>query len=342
MTENWRSASALRIMLVAALATTAAVGGFNYVSAHSGTPMLGGDSASSSAQNNVASFTTADAGTCLTWELTDGAISSFEQTDCAGPHRFEVSSREDLAAYPTSEFGPSAPRPSLTRQAQLREELCKEPTMSYLGGTFDPSGKYSIAPILPPQENWDAGDRTLLCGVQATDENGTVITTTGKAAQQDQSRIFSVGDCVAIDSTDSKKAVPCSKPHQMETTLVVDLLSVFPDSTPSVEQQDTHLKKVCTKAAQDYLGGDDPLYYSTLQPYWDSIPEDSWSRGSHSVNCSLMFADGGKLGTLEGSAKGTFTINGNPPAERPERKPIVNPEALESVGATTTTATPAP
>ena len=153
---------------------------------------------------------------------------------------------------------------------------------------------------------------------------------------------LSSGDCVAVDSSDAAKVVECSKPHQLETTAVVDLLAVFPDSTPTIEQQDTHLKKVCTKAAQDYLGGDDPLYYSTLQPFWTSVSESSWSRGSHSVNCSLMFADGNKLGTLEGSAKATFTINGNPPAEKPERKPIVNPEALDSVGTSASSAPKSP
>ena len=76
---------------------------------------------------------------------------------------------------------------------------------------------------------------------------------------------------------------------------------------------------------------DDQLYKSTLQPLWATIPANSWDRGSHSVNCSLMFNDNGHLGTLAGSVKGQFTINGQPPAERPDRAPIVNPEALQSV-----------
>ena len=98
MVNSWRSASALRIMLVAALATTAAVGGFNYVSAQSATSGPTGPSTNNS-DNKTVSFTTADAGTCLTWQLSNKAISAFEQTDCAGPHRFEVSSRENLAVY---------------------------------------------------------------------------------------------------------------------------------------------------------------------------------------------------------------------------------------------------
>ena len=60
--------------------------------------------------DGVAPFTTADVGACLTWEIQNGALKNFEQTDCAQKHRFEVSYRENLATYPSSEFGPNAPR----------------------------------------------------------------------------------------------------------------------------------------------------------------------------------------------------------------------------------------
>ncbi|AKK07174.1 Septum formation [Corynebacterium mustelae] len=333
MDKKWRSAEALRIALVAALATVAAIGGYKLVSSSTPQPVAPVQSEASQSDNatNSISFTSADVGSCLTWKLDGGAIASFEQTDCAGPHRFEVASREDLAVYPSSEFGETAKLPNQTRQAQLREELCLDVTMEYLGGSFDPLGRYSVASILPPQESWNAGDRTLLCGVQATDSSGTVITTTGKAAQQDQSRVFAVGSCVAVDSASATKAVDCSEPHQLETTAIVDLKTVFPDGTPSIEDQDSHLRKACTQAGREYLGGEEQLYRSTLQPLWTSLPANSWNRGSHSVNCSLMFADGENLGTLVGSAKETFTINGNPPENRPERSPIVNPEALDKV-----------
>ena len=162
-----------------------------------------------STKPGVASFTSADAGSCLTWQDSGTTITAFEQTDCGGPHRFEVSSREDLSTYPSSEFGAKAAMPNTTRQAQLREELCMDPTMKYLGGTFDPLGRYSVASILPPQAAWNAGDRTLLCGIQATDEAGKVITTNGKVAQQDQARIFGVGECVAVDGANSEKQIDC-------------------------------------------------------------------------------------------------------------------------------------
>nr|WP_314744979.1 septum formation family protein [uncultured Corynebacterium sp.] len=335
MKKTWRTTDVLRILIVAVLAAAAAFGGYYLMS-----PTKNSDGKTTHASKaddgkstkpGVASFTSADAGSCLTWQDSGTTITAFEQTDCGGPHRFEVSSREDLSTYPSSEFGAKAAMPNTTRQAQLREELCMDPTMKYLGGTFDPLGRYSVASILPPQAAWNAGDRTLLCGIQATDEAGKVITTNGKVAQQDQARIFGVGECVAVDGANSEKQIDCTQPHQLEVTQIVDLLQVFPNHTPSIEDQDNHLRTVCTQAAKDYIGGDDQLYKSTLQPLWATIPANSWDRGSHSVNCSLMFNDNGHLGTLAGSAKGQFTINGQPPAERPDRAPIVNPEALQSV-----------
>ncbi|MCS4492069.1 septum formation family protein [Corynebacterium sp. ES2715-CONJ3] len=332
MEIEFRSATATRIILVAALSASCAMGAYQYQRAQLSSPLVTPvDMTTKVPAASTASFTTADVGSCVTWTVIDGTVSNFEQADCASLHRFEVSSREDLGTYPSSEFGPSAAMPNQTRQAQLREELCLAPTMRYLDAKFDPLGKYSIASILPPQESWDLGDRTLLCGIQATNELGEVIETKGRVQDQDQARISPVGTCLALDASNSTKQVACGKPHQMEITAVIDLLPVFPQSIPSTEEQDNHLSRVCTQAARDYLGGDDPLYFSTLKPFWTTIAPSSWDTGSHSVNCSLVFPVDNRFAVLEGSAKGNFTINGTPPEQRPERAPIINPEALDGV-----------
>lgn len=328
MTQSWRSATAVRILLVGALVSTAGVGAYSFSSQNEGSSKQSQSRPSSDSKASAASFTTADSGSCLTWKDGAGKITNFEQADCAGEHRFEVSSREDLRAYPASEFGDEAPMPDLTRQAQLREELCLNPTIQYLKGTFDQMGKYSVASILPPQDAWSKGDRTLLCGIQATDDKGALIPTSGRAAEQDQSRIFRPNECVLVDAASATRVVDCGAEHQLEITAIVDLQPVFPEGTPSLEQQDKHLQQVCTQAAQDYLGGDDPLYFSTLQPFWTTLPENSWAGGSRSVNCALVFGQDRKFATLAGSAKTGFTINGQPPASPPVRAPIVNPEAL--------------
>src|SRR5690625_7160803 len=90
-------------------------------------------------------------------------------------------------------FGPEAEIPDLTRQAQVREELCQGTTLNYLDGQFDPAGKYSIAPILPPADAWANGDRTMLCGLQTTNEEGIPQRTEGRVSEVDQANIAQPG-----------------------------------------------------------------------------------------------------------------------------------------------------
>ncbi|SDS79549.1 septum formation family protein [Corynebacterium timonense] len=280
----------------------------------------------SSGVQPAAPFTTADAGTCLTWGVAeDGSITGFEQTPCASEHRFEVSAREDLATFPSSEFGPEAEPPNPTRQAQLREELCGAATVRYLDGVYDPNGRYTIASILPPADSWADGDRTMLCGLQVPDASGAPLLTSGNAAAQDQARVLPAGQCAAIDASNSVAPVDCAEPHHLEITSVASLNEVFPDHTPSVEEQDTYLGDVCTDAAHDYLGGEENLYQVALQPFWTTLTAASWEGGSRSVNCALVFSRDGEFATLTGSAQGgreTLRIDGNPPPERPERRPL--------------------
>lgn len=339
--SSLRTPGAVYSAVVGALISAAALGAYGAVttqssgteqdaassqSAPAGTASSAASPASEGAgekESRVPPFTTADVGACLTWEVdAQGEVVSFGQTDCALPHRFEVSSREDLATYPASEFGPSAKTPDTTRQAQLREELCKAPTVKYLQGRYDPNGRYSIAPILPPAKAWEAGDRTMLCGVQVVDDGGTVTLTEGSARDQDQSRVAQAGQCVVVDPTQAVRVVDCEQPHAMEVTKVVNLKENFPDRVPSLEEQDAFLKDQCAAAAVDYLT-DDGLYNSTLEPFWVSIPPESWEGGSNTVNCSLVRDNGqGGFAVLQGSAKGPFTINNAPPPPQPPRNPI--------------------
>ncbi|WP_258562742.1 septum formation family protein [Corynebacterium sanguinis] len=333
--------SATRSVIVAVVAGAVAAGSYSFVSesdaasSAASTPSASTTAASPSTPNStssVASFTTADQGACLTWDVVEGgSISGFEQTPCEQEHRFEVSAREDLAAFPSSEFGPNAEIPSQTRQAQLREELCGASTLNYLAGVYDPNGRYSIASILPPAEAWERGDRTMLCGLQVTDASGTPTLTTGRAAEQDQARVLDAGQCAATDASSTLRAVDCAEPHHLEVTSVVSMAEVFPDHTPSVEEQDKYLGDVCTTAAQEYLGGEENLYQVALQPFWTALSAAAWEGGSRSVNCGLVYANNGQFATLTGSAtagRDGLRIDGNPPPERPERRPLrQNPES---------------
>lgn len=323
--NSWRSSVAVRAALVAALVSASGICGYSYQAAQatggatSGTSQSGGETTL-----QAAPFTTADTGSCLTWDVNaDGSFANFGQTDCAGEHRYEVASRENLAAYPASEFGPNAPAPDITRQAQLREELCKGPTIEYLKGQFDPLGRYSIAPILPPAEAWKAGDRTMLCGVQVAGDNGIPMKTSGHATEQDQSRAHPAGACVLVDAAGSTRTVDCGQDHSFEVTKEVNLKEHFHDGVPSVEDQDKFLRGECLASALSFVGGDDALYNSTLQPFWTTINTNSWIGGSHTVNCALFKPNrSGSFSVLNGSAKGQFTIDGAPPPPQPTRNPL--------------------
>ena len=332
--------TALRAFLIATLAGTVGAGAYGLTADPAGddTHAEGTSTTAPGTMEPAASFTTADAGSCLTWQVgQDGSISNFEQADCAGEHRFEVSLREDLATYPTSEFGPEAPMPNQTRQAQLREELCGAGTLRYLSGKYDPNGRYSIAPILPPADAWQRGDRTMLCGLQETDRAGEPVLTSGHVADQDQARVFEAGQCVAVDAANTLTDVPCADPHQLEITSQVSLADVFPDSTPTVEDQDSHLEDVCTAAAQDYLGGEENLYQVALSPFWTTQAAAAWEGGSRSVNCALVFSrpEGG-FATLTGSAtegREHLRIDDAPPPERPARRPLREQQTTSSAPA---------
>ncbi|KQB83372.1 septum formation family protein [Corynebacterium oculi] len=324
--KTWRTALSVRIALVGALTSAVCLVSFHYAAGHDDTAPQAAPSTTSSAhaeetegaaaKKEAQPFTAAQPGACLSWDVAeDGTVSHFREAPCEGDHRFEVSARQDLGTYPSSEFGDNAAPPDVTRQAQLRSELCHNPTLRYLDGRFDPSGRYSIASILPPAEAWAAGDRTMLCGLQSTNPAGTPEITHGTVSSQDQARVTQPGQCVSVNAANSLGVVDCGEDHQLETTAVVNLLETFPESTPSVEDQDNHLQEVCTKAAEDYLGGPENLEKTTLQIYWGSIPAESWIGGSHSVNCSLISAHGENgFNSLRGSATGEFTINGAPPA----------------------------
>ncbi|WP_211271308.1 septum formation family protein [Corynebacterium crudilactis] len=327
--SSFRTAASVQTMLVAALAATAAVGVYSYnmnTSASEGDTPSGTEQTTVSTPALVTSFTTADVGQCATWDVNaEGLVSGFEQASCDQEHRFEISTRENLATYPSSEFGPDAAPPNLTRQAQLREELCQAPTLAYLNNRFDPSGRYTIAPILPPAEAWAAGDRTMLCGLQATDPSGTPQLTVGPVSANDQARVFGAGSCVKVESSAEFRQVDCAEDHHLETVLTVNLGVPFPQGVPSTDEQNGFLGNTCTQAAIDYLGSEEAVYQSTLQMFWPTITSNSWFGGSHSVNCFLMSPSAGgdaTFNTLNGSATGPFTVNGEVPPPQPARDPL--------------------
>lgn len=275
---------------------------------------------------DAAAFTNAQVGDCLTWDIADdGSVSNFVVVGCEEKHRAEVADRIDLENVEAwiGDFGPDAEEPGQDALLQLRDWVCYDPVVNYLDGRFNPNGRLVVTPILPPSVSWADGDRTLLCGVQATAPGGAPDEVVGRAAELDQANVVEPGVCVAIDESGGMAPVDCSEPHLLEAVDKIDLGAQFPDRTPSVQEQNDHLDSVCVAAAENYLGGEEELYQSTLLPFWTSIEPEIYDAGTRSVNCWLIKAnDAGGFSTITGSAKGEFLIDGAEPTPPPPRNPL--------------------
>ena len=113
---------------------------------------------------------------------------------------------------------------------------------------------------------------------------------------------------MTLDESGAIRQVPCVEDHLMESTGIVNLRDHFGDNIPTDQEQNDVLAEQCVTLAQNYLGGDDPLYNSTLLPFWTSLSQESLNAGSRSVNCWLIKDNGqGGFSTLNGHANESFT-----------------------------------
>lgn len=274
----------------------------------------------------TAAFTSASRGDCLDWNLAEDLnVSDFRVVACSTPHAYEVAKKLQLTDFEEEpgQYSKTAPYPTQDNLIALQNGVCRDTVTEYLGGKYDPQGRFITAPIIPSPSQWEKGDRTLMCGIQVVDENGATTHITGPAAGQDQARVFEPGRCVTVDENGSINQVPCTEDHVMESTGIINLRDHFGDRVPTDQEQNDLLAEQCVIRAQDYLGGDDNLYNSTLMPFWTSLPQESLNAGSRSVNCWLVKdnAEGG-FATLNGHANESFTIDGQPPVAPPPRNPL--------------------
>ena len=312
------------LVVIAALIALVAI----YATRHQGTNDAStGANLTTTGARAGAAFGTANAGTCLTWQAANA--SDLAKVDCKEQHLFEVAAEIDLSQYPTAEFGPKSAFPGMLRFAELRDAHCLPAVQHYLNGKFDPFGKYQVGLINPGQGGWDAGERTLRCGLQVTATTGRLQPMKGSVAKQDQSRVWDPGTCIGILQGQPTDPVDCKKEHSYEVIAIIDLAQQFKGAIPSVEDQDRFLNKVCTDAAAQYLGSPDGLKNKTLTLFWDNPDPISWLAGSKRVNCSVGKEDTGGFAPLVNSAKNNdLLINGQPPvplASAPPGRSMPNP-----------------
>ncbi|MFD6859369.1 septum formation family protein [Rhodococcus sp. NPDC060090] len=306
------------LVFVAAGAILAAIATF-VVAGFEGTDTTDGNTSGASPSTGAVAgdaFGTSTSGDCLTWTALDA--SDLAKVECEQTHLFEVVEDIDLSVFPGSEWGPGSRFPSVLRFTELRDEMCAPAAMDYLGGRFDPHGKFSVGLINPGEAGWAAGERTLRCGLQFSSTTGNLLPINGRVADQDQSRAWDVGLCIGINNGVPADPVECSKPHAFEVVATVDLSENFPGGLPGVEDQDAYLERTCTERVNEYLGNPDALRNKTLTLFWDNLNFDSWLAGSRKVNCSVgKQVEGGGFASITGSAKGDILIDGQPPVAPP-------------------------
>lgn len=274
-------------------------------------------------------FAHASMGSCLNWNDKNPGqqISTLEEVPCEDNHRFEVAGIIDLTMYPSQRFGENADPLSAEQVESLRLGLCRPLVDSYLPQGLDPAGRFRVGLLHPDVGAWKRGERTLVCGIEATNTASPEFT--GKVGKQDQSITWANGACVYVNPERryDVQTVDCRDPHMMEIVGTVDLSAKFGDRMPSKKEQNKYSERQCVALATSYMGGPEQLRDTTLTVLWSRVSLAGWNAGSRQVTCSLAKAGKGGFATLEGPAKGPFTIDGKKP-RKPKKLPPRGSEQL--------------
>ncbi|MFC5141837.1 septum formation family protein [Actinomycetospora rhizophila] len=319
------------IMLVAATALAATGTGPDVLGiAGSSSGPAGAPSSSDDDDDGPPPLTT-QPGSCLTWSRDDAG--DVREVDCAQSHLFE-SVGAVTAAQP-----PGAPFPADPAWQQLVTDQCTPQARNYLQGRLDPAGRYKAGALKPTQAAWDAGDRTVRCGLQAPGRTGALFSSTGRVTDADQAVVFDAGTCLGLAGKEVSDPTACSETHAAEVAGIVDLGTQFRGGFPSVDEQDNYLQPTCQRIAEQYVGSAQKLTDSKLTVYWTNLAEESWTAGTRRVTCNLgsLLADSSGFAPLTGKAADGVTIGGEAPATTPSLRPGA-PATVPG----TTTAAPAP
>ena len=269
-------------------------------------------------------FNNAKSGDCLSWPTNSPAQAYF--VDCRDQHLFEVAESVGMSNF---------------------QQPCQLEVEKYLGTRYDPNGRFTIAVLWPGEK---AGSQpvsgNLLCGLQLPGADKQPIAFVGKVAELDQSKVWSPGTCLAIDSDTHQPTnfpVDCSLAHGAEVTGVVNLSDKFHEGPPATADQDAFIKDACARTTDGYLAPTE-LRSTGLTLMYSTVPEASWMAGSHQVSCEIgaTMPDGG-WATLVGSAKGRLLINGEAPVVAPtttSEAPAAEPTNTQLAVAETASPTP--
>ena len=255
-------------------------------------------------------------GTCLDWP--HDAPQNMRRVPCDKPHTFEVADNVEIGG----DYGTNSPPPPEQDWQQIVTDRCTKVGTTYLGGGLDPFGKYTVGALKPTAEQWRDGDRKLRCGLQRVSPSGKrLLTTTGAAADQDQSNVHEPGTCFALVDGQVGDPVDCGGAHAYEVVGIVDLSKTFdPKKYPPEATQLEKLVDLCPPVANKYTGNAN-LKTLQLSLYPDTIKQESWKAGSHRVNCKVGAREkSGKLREVRGSVKAAPLPESAPPSKPAPQK----------------------
>ena len=150
-------------------------------------------------------------GVCVTWTRADAADTRL--VECAESHLFEQAG--------TVELTDQTEMPDDVRWRRLVNERCETVVRDYLGGRFDPDGRYRMGALKPSPAKWTDGDRQLRCGLQSASRSGALYPITGRVSEQDQSAVYDAGTCLGIDGRTVGDPIDCDVTHAIEVVGVV-------------------------------------------------------------------------------------------------------------------------
>ncbi|HEV7646632.1 MAG TPA: septum formation family protein [Actinophytocola sp.] len=238
-------------------------------------------------------------GTCLDWP--HDAPQNMRRVPCKQPHTFEVASNVEIGG----DYSASSPPPPEQDWQQIVTDRCTKVGEDYLGRPLDPYGRFTVGALKPTADQWRNGDRKLRCGLQRVSPSGKrLLTTTGAAADQDQSNVHEPGTCFALVDGDVGDPVDCTGVHAYEVVGIVDLSKTFdPKAYPAEATQLNKLVDLCPPVAKKYTGNAD-LKKLQLSLYPDTLKKESWTAGSHLVNCKVGAREpNGALRPVRGSVQ---------------------------------------
>lgn len=238
-------------------------------------------------------------GECITWNQQGaGSDEATPAVPCGDPHLVEMTSKVVLTT-----FSADAAFPDEAGWQQIDSADCGPPAERYLGYPLDPRGRFFPTSLRPTPLSWNAGDRTIWCGIAALPTAGPAPSEltpfTGAVRGQDQTLLYSTGTCLALGSPGSLgDPVPCDGVHAVEVVGTVSLAgqTTYPQGE---DQWSSAVRPTCSQEAAQYVGGTLP---AGVESGWLTFPESSWDAGRRVAQCTVGWYD----------ADGTLTTGSAP------------------------------